>query len=60
MDTTLYTEFAGTGGWSTNDYDIAVSMAVKDAKRDGRLFSEIYDKTTNMVIGYATYDGKEC
>lgn len=45
--------------WTTDSYELAVALAGKDAARAGRLFSEIYDKKTNMVIGYASYDGKE-
>ncbi len=45
--------------WTTNAYDVAISLAGKDALREGRLFSEVYDKNTNMVIGFASYDGKE-
>lgn len=60
MKTKYATKYTNsTGSWTTDTYDVAIAMAGNDARRDNRLFSEVYDKTTNMVIGYASYDGKE-
>ena len=56
---TTVREYTGTSGWTTTDYPTAVMLAGVDASRDGKLFSEIYD-STNTVVGYGTYDGKEC
>jgi hypothetical protein len=58
--TTIYTgSTTAPYAWTTNDYDVAVSLAGKDANRSGRLFSEIYNKVTNTIVGFASYDGKE-
>lgn len=54
---TAYTNHDGT--WVTTNYDLAIHMAYRDAINNNQLFSEIYDKTTNMVVGYVSSDGKE-
>lgn len=60
MSTSMYTgSLQSPYRWVTNSYDVAVSLAGKDAERNGRLFSEIYDRTTNMLVGFASLDGKE-
>lgn len=54
---THYTSSSGT--WTTDDYSLAIALAAKEARADSRLFVEIYDKKTNMIVGYASFDGKE-
>lgn len=63
MKTTVQTIYTGSPQaprqWSTTNYEIAVDLAAKDARQMSRLFSEVYDKNTNMVVGYVSSDGKE-